>query len=104
MPSIDLNFKYLYGEATGEIITDYLCRDKVFPSFVSLLRKKFTKKRIVKDMKFYINELQEEINVILLTSFNSDLYRQVSRLCNDWYSNSEEKQKVRSLTKQVNNS
>ena len=98
MPSIDLELDYSNGEATGCI-----CKNNNFSYFVSLLRKKFTKKKILKDMRSYINELQEQINRILSSGDGNYLYEQVSKLCNDWYNNSEEKQKIKSLTKRINN-
>ncbi len=98
MPSIDLGLNYSYGNATG-----YICKNDNFSSFVSLLRKKFTKKRIIKDMRIYINELQEQINDILSSGLSDYSYEQVSKVCNKWYNSSEEKQKIRSLTKQINN-
>ena len=97
MPSIDLDFNYYDGRVTGDI-----CKNDYFSYFVALLRKKFTKKKIISDMKNCINELENQISEFLSFGHNDSLYSDVLNLCNNWYNTSEERQKVKNLIRQLN--
>jgi len=70
-----------------------------FPIFVSLLRRKFTKKKILKDMKDYIIELQYQMNCVLQDFDNDYDCKDTSRVCNQWFNFSDEKQTYAKLLK-----
>ena len=100
IPSIKLNCSYsngIYGRMTGSIY-----KDDNFPIIISMLRRKFTKKRILKDMKDYIEELQDEMNIVLSHSQSGYAYNEVSKLCNEWYNKSKEKEQVNILQRKIN--
>ena len=60
-PSMKLNFtREMFGDIHGSIY-----KDDNFPIVISMLRKIFTKERILKDMHEYIEELQSQIKVII---------------------------------------
>lgn len=98
IPTMELNCSYSYGNIHGSI-----CKDDNFPIIVSILRRKFTKNKILKDMKKYIEELQEEMQVILSHSQPDYTYSEVSRLCNEWYKNSKEKETFKGLQRKLKN-
>lgn len=99
IPSIELNCTYseIYGRLNGLIY-----KDDNFSIIISMLRRKFTKKRILKDMKDYIEELQDEMTIVLSPSQHSYTYNEVSKLCNEWYDKSEEKHKLNVLQRKIN--
>lgn len=101
IPSIKLNCSYsngIYGRMTGSIY-----KDDNFPIVISMLRRKFTKKRIRKDMKDYIEELQDEMNIVLSRLQSGYAYSEVSKLCNEWYDKSQEKEKLNVLKRKIGN-
>ena len=100
IPSIKLNCCYSnvpYGRMTSSIY-----KDDNFSIVISMLRKKFTKKRILKDMKDYIEELRTEMEIVLSNSQQGYPCSEVSKLCNEWYDKSEEKEKINILQRKVN--
>lgn len=100
-PITKLNFDYfnsLYNHMYGQIH-----KDENFQLAVALLRKKFTKKRILKDMKEYLEELLNNINIIQTDQMNiilsdSKSYK-IPKLYNEWYDNSNEKKSINTLKK-----
>lgn len=100
IPSIKLNCSYsngTYGRMSGSIY-----KDDNFPIVISMLRRKFTEKRILKDMKSYVEELQDEMEIVLSQSQHGYPYSEISKLCNEWYEKSEEKEKLKSLQRKIN--
>lgn len=100
-PITKLNFDYynsLYNHMHGQIH-----KDENFQVAVALLRKKFTKKRILKDMKKYLEELLNNINIVQTDQMNiilsnSKSYK-IPELYNEWYDNSNEKKSINALKK-----
>ena len=73
-----------------------------FDIIVNLLKKEITKKKLLKDIKSYINELKDEIKyAISLVSVSHNPYYNISKLCNEWYNSSEEKEELKELSKKV---
>lgn len=73
-----------------------------FDIIVDLIRKKITKKRILEDLKGYIEELKDEINYAISFNCESDYpFYNISKLCNEWYNSSEEKEKLKELYKKT---
>lgn len=65
-----------------------------FDLFAELLRRKFTKKRILKDMKEYLKELQWDLEEILDdVNSNDKNYSGISKICENWYNTSGIKEK-----------
>lgn len=104
MPSMDIDLSGSFYEngLCGEICGD-ICKDDNFPVVISMLRKKITKKRILSDMKDYIDELQEQIKEVLSYSNYDYAYDETSRLCKAWYRNSEEKKLFKSIQNKLKN-
>lgn len=96
IPTMELNCSYSYGNIYGSI-----CKDENFPIVVSMLRKKFTKNKILKDMKEYVENLQEEMEIVLSDAQPDYAYNEISKLCNEWYNKSEEKEIIKSLQKNL---
>lgn len=97
LPTMDLGFECYSKDSSIEL------RKQDGLGLVPLLRKKFTKRKIVHDMKAYINELEEDINKLLSMGQDDFIFSRVSKLCSNWYNQSEEKQMIRELVKKVNN-
>lgn len=97
LPTMDLGFECYSKDSSIEL------RKQDGLGLVPLLRKKFTKRKIVHDMKAYINELEEDINKLLSMGQDDFIFSRVSKLCSNWYNRSEEKQMIRELVKKVNN-
>lgn len=104
MPSmdIDLSDSFYVDGIYGDDICGDIWKDDNFPVVISILRKKITKKRILRDMKDYIEELQEQIKEVLSSKYD-DAYNETSRLCNAWYRNSEEKKLFKSIQNKLKN-
>ena len=98
-PSMKLNFtREMFGDILGSIY-----KDDNFPIVISMLRKIFTKKRILKDMQEYLEELQDQIEDIISYPNHDYPYNEISKLCNNWFEKSEEKQIYKSLQKKLEN-
>lgn len=88
IPLMELDISYSYGRISGKI-----CKDDNFSIVVSMLRRKFTKKRVLRDLKHYVEELQDDI--MFLLSYRDKLY-------GEWYNASEEKEKLNILQRKIN--
>lgn len=71
-----------------------ICNDDNFNYFITILRKRLTKKKILQDMKIYLQELQDDIYMFLSFSKYKQDY-------NKWYDESIEKVKVNSLQNKI---
>lgn len=83
---------------------DEINKNEDFSIIISILRKKFTKKRILKDIRYQLEELSLQINEIL--DFYSDpnpFYSNTSLLIGEWFKNSEEKKEYVKLLEKTNN-
>lgn len=101
MPLMNLNYQYFKvysGRMGGSII-----KDENFSIVVSMLRKKFTKKRILKDMRDYVEELQNGIETVLYDFEKCFNRNEALRLFNDWYIKSGEAEKLSILRKKIGN-
>lgn len=72
-----------------------------FPIIISMIKNKLSQKRILKDMKDSFEELKNEIKIVLSNSQSEYLYGEITKLCNEWYEKSEEKNKVKTLQKRL---
>ena len=73
-----------------------------FNLFGKLLRKKFTKARVLKDIKEIIEELKCDINDVFDKIDSDDLdYSDIARVCKEWYDSSEEKEYYQGIQKKI---
>ena len=67
-----------------------------------ILREKFTKKKVLKDVRKTINDLNDEMKSIFDdTQLNDYYYSGIAKVCKEWYGSSEEKAEYEELQKQV---
>lgn len=85
------------------IINLDICEEENFPIVISMLRRKFTKKRVLKDMKEYIIELEKDINDVLHDIIKDYDHEETSRLCNEWFTQSQERQTYTRLLEKLDN-
>ena len=96
--NIDIND---YGNNLPEFIINN------YQLFGELLRKKFTKQKVLKDMKKSINDLQYDINVLFNYANPNDtvydtVYSNIARICKEWFDTSSDKEEYESLQKKLN--
>ena len=95
IPTVDIDIEG-YSDNLSQFILDN------YSLFGELLRKRFTKKRILKDMKEMIGDLTEDMQEIFSDVNSSDPnYSETARICKEWFDSSEEKieyqKQIRSL-------
>lgn len=79
----------------------YVIKDEYFHYTVSLLREKFTKGIVLKDIRTIFDDLQDKINIILQGKYSDHEHSKIANLCNDWYKNSDEKKECKDLAKKL---
>ena len=95
LPTLDINIKP-YGDNISQFVLNN------FNLFGILLRKKFTKKIVLKDIKEIINDLNIEIqDIILDAKSNKVLYSDTAKMCENWYESSEEKEEYQNIQKKL---
>ncbi len=95
-PSLDVDFDS-YGNHMSKFI------EENFELFNELLREKFSKKIISKDMRAYLKDLQIDIDNIFELSQTKELYySEIGKLCRDWYNTSGIKEKHNGIMKTLN--
>lgn len=95
-PLMNLNFSNSLFGMYGSIH-----KDENFSVVVSMLRKRFTKRRILKDMRDYVEELQCQIDRVLFKNSDDYAYNEIAKLCGEWFEVSEEKQTYSRLVKKI---
>lgn len=100
IPTLDIDIKG-YGDNISSFVLDN------YSLFGQLLRKRFTKKNVLKDMKKMIDDLTEEMQEIFSDTQSSDPnYSETARVCKEWFDSSSEKtqyQGIQKILKQTNN-
>lgn len=100
IPTLDIDIKG-YGDNISSFVLDN------YSLFGQLLRKRFTKKNVLKDMKKMIDDLTEEMQEIFSDIQSSDPnYSETARVCKEWFDSSSEKtqyQGIQKILKQTNN-
>lgn len=100
IPTLDIDIKG-YGDNISSFVLDN------YSLFGQLLRKRFTKKNVLKDMKKMIDDLSEEMQEIFSDTQSSDPnYSGTARVCKEWFDSSSEKtqyQGIQKILKQTNN-
>ena len=70
--------------------------------FGQLLRKQFTKKRVLKDIKEIIEDLDYDINDVFDEIESDDLdYSDIAMACKEWYDSSKEKEDYQEIQKKI---
>lgn len=100
IPTLDIDIKG-YGDNISSFVLDN------YSLFGQLLRKRFTKKTVLKDMKKMIDDLTEEIQEIFSDTQSSvPNYSGTAKACKEWFDSSSEKteyQSIQKILKQTNN-
>lgn len=100
IPTLDIDIKG-YGDNISSFVLDN------YSLFGQLLRKRFTKKNVLKDMKKMIDDLTEEMQEIFSDTQSSDPnYSGTAKVCKEWFDSSSEKtqyQGIQKILKQTNN-
>ncbi len=85
----------------GNIISGFILDN--YDLYIEMLRKKFTKRKILIDMQDYICDLREEIDgLIQYSRFDDGMYSEISKLCKEWYETSGTKSDFKLLQKKFN--
>lgn len=100
IPTLDIDIKG-YGDNISSFVLDN------YSLFGQLLRKRFTKKTVLKDMKKMIDDLTEEMQEIFSDTQSSvPNYSETAKVCKEWFDSSSEKteyQGIQKILKQTNN-
>lgn len=92
-PSLNIECKWYTGNYFKFI-------EDNFDLFAELLRRKFTKKKILKDMKEYLKELECDIdNIFNNVNSRDKYYSGISKICENWYNTSGIKEKHEDIIK-----
>lgn len=93
LPTLDIDIKN-YGDNISQFVLNN------YSLFGELLRKKFTKKIVLKDMKKIINELNEKIQEIFSDiQLKDPLYSGIATICKEWFESSKEKKEFQGIQK-----
>ena len=96
IPSLDIYIDDMYS--MHELSSKFIVNN--FELFIELLRSKFTKKKILRDMKKCLITMQEEMEeVFKYTDRNYGDYTLIAKLCKKWFDESEEKEKYNAIKK-----
>lgn len=84
----------------GNNISQFIINN--YQLFGEILRKKFTKKNVLNDMKKLINDLEDDINAIFYYANSNDtLNYNISRICKEWFDTSNDKKEYEFLQKKL---
>ena len=93
IPTLDIDINE-YGDNISKFVLDN------YSLFGQLLRKRFTKKTVLNDMKKMIDELTEEMQEIFSDTKSSDPnYSGTARVCKEWFDSSAEKVEYQGIQK-----
>ena len=93
---IDFDF-----DQNGNIMSGFILDN--YGLYIEMLRKKFTKRKILMDMQDYICDLRTEIDgLIQYSKFGDGIHSEISRLCKEWYETSGTKSDFKLLQKRFN--
>ena len=93
IPTLDIDIESYSDNISQFVLNNYSL-------FGELLRKKFTKQTVLKDVKKIINELNQEIQEIFSNAQSKEhLYRDVAIMCKEWFNISEERKEYKEIQK-----
>ena len=67
--------------------------------FGELLKRKFTKKKVLKDMKKLINFLSRWYKCYIFDNSNDTIYYNIARICIEWFDASNDKKNMKFFKK-----
>lgn len=95
LPTLDIDLRD-YGDNISRFVLNN------YSLFGELLRKKFTKKTVLKDIRMSVNELNEEMQEIFSDARTNDpLYSGFAALCKEWFESSDEKKEIQYIQKKL---
>ncbi len=95
IPSLDIKIE-IYSDNISSFVNDN------FSLFGKLLRKKFKKQKVLKDMKELLDAIQEDIDDIFSYTNSEDWgYSQISTICKNWFDESDDKKEYQNLQEKV---
>ncbi len=95
IPTLNIDIKD-YGNNMSKFVLNN------FPLFGELLRKKFPKKKVLKDIREFMIILNEDIEDVFSNVKSKDyLYSGVATICQDWFENSQEKEDFQSIQEKL---
>ena len=95
IPTLDIDIK-----GYGDNITEFVINN--YHLFGKLLRRKYTKKAILKDMKKMISNLNSEIEEIFSRTKSKDYnYSKTAKLCQEWFETSPEKEEYQAMQRRL---
>lgn len=94
-PSLNIDFEDRL--ISYKLVNSKFMQDN-FELFVEMVRRIFTKKRILKDIKIYVEELQDDIDAIFMGKYDC---LEITELCKNWYYTSEIKDKHENIRKKL---
>ncbi len=95
LPTLDIDLGD-YGDNISRFVLNN------YSLFGELLRKKFTKKTVLKDIRMSVNELNEEMQEIFSDAQTNDpLYSGFAALCKEWFESSDEKKEIQYIQKKL---
>ena len=96
LPILDIDINGCGNNMSQFIINNYQL-------FGELLRRKFTKKKVLNDMKKLINDFQDDINAIFYYANSNDTINyNIARICKEWFDTSNDKKEYEIIQKKLN--
>ena len=93
IPTLDIDING-YGDNISKFVLNN------YSLFGKLLRKRFTKKTVLKDMREMIDDLTAEMQEIFSDAKSSDpIYSGTARVCKEWFDSSSEKAEYQGIQK-----
>lgn len=98
IPTLDIDIKS-YGDNISQFVLNN------YSLFGQLLRKKFTKKNVLKDVKIIMGDLNDEIQEIFSNAQSKEqVYSSIAIMCKEWFESSEEREKYQVIKKRIKSS
>lgn len=93
IPTLDIDINW-YGDNISKFVLDN------YSLFGQLLRKRFTKKTVLKDMRKMIDELTAQVQEIFSNAKSNDsIYSGTAKVCKEWFDSSAEKVEYQGIQK-----
>ena len=95
IPTLDIDIKNYSDNMSQFILNNYSL-------FGELLRKKFTKHTVLKDVKKIIDDLNQDMQVIFSTAqLKEQLYSDIAIICKEWFESSAERKDYQVIQKKL---
>lgn len=95
IPTLNIDIKEYDDNISGFVLNNFYL-------FGELLRKKFTKRRVLKDIREFISNLDQDIEDIFSEIKSQDyLYSNIAKTCKNWFDASDEKKEYENIQKKL---